>query len=335
MTSALYVYFAAFSPQEWAGIAIPVLILVPCLAWALTSASVQSRIARTLRQGAGLRTDRPLGQNPSEPKRWPRSGRRRADQTVAPANLVLQDPAPALRPNAEAVPENIPGAVAVTPEPGVFNRRCKMDLAATRDGLELTVELPGVEEKDVNVQLIDDVLTISGHVSFEPDREEKNYRLIERDFGGFSRSIELPEGVAPDKIRATLTRGLLRVTIPNPTRPKPKLIPVQGQPMHMAETVDGYELTVDMPGLEEGDIEVTVTSSQLTIREDMRPQSSRTASCVGSTEHGHGRTLHSVDLPAQVDPDLISAVLSNGVLKVTLPSLSQPNLRKIAVRAAA
>lgn len=210
-----------------------------------------------------------------------------------------------------------------------------MDLAATRTGLELTVELPGVEDKDVSVQLIDDLLTISGHVSFEPDREEKNYRLIERDFGSFSRSIELPEGVPPDKIRATLNRGLLTVTIPNPTRPQPKTIPVQGRPMHLAETEEGYELVLDMPGLREGDVEILVSNGQLTVQEDRKPDHDHVAPCAELAGRGRARTLRSFDLPAQVDPDQISAILSNGVLKVILPSPRQPNLRKIAVRAAA
>jgi len=210
-----------------------------------------------------------------------------------------------------------------------------MDLAATKGGLELTVELPGVDDKDINVQLIDDLLTISGHVSFEPDREEKNYRLIERDFGSFSRSIELPEGVAPDKIRATLSRGLLTVTIPNPTKPEPRTIQVQGRPMYLAETKDGYELMVDMPGLKEGDVEVLVTNGQLTVREDRKRELGQAAPRAGFAEPGHGRSPRSVDLPARVDPDQISAVLSNGVLKVTLPRPNQPNLRRIEVRAAA
>lgn len=327
MMYAAYALFAAFSPQDWAGIAIPVLILVPCLAWALTSPSLRRQVERFFRRGLDIRAGRRRGAHQPKPDASPPAQPRPAAATgLAPLN-----PEPASLPNTEPSP----GPVAAAAESGAFNRRCKMDLAATRAGLELTVELPGVEDDDIKIQLIDDLLTISGHVSFEPDREEKNYRLIERDFGSFSRSIELPEGVAHDKIKATLSRGLLTVTIPNPSKPEPRTIPVQGQPMRLAETDDGYELIIDMPGLKEADVEVLVADGQLTVREDRKPELGPTGLRVALARPGHGGPMRSVDLPARVDPDQISAVLSNGVLKVTLPSPSQSNLRKIEVRAAA
>ena len=77
-----------------------------------------------------------------------------------------------------------------------------MDLAETKDGLELTVELPGLEEKDVDVSVSDGLLTVSGEKKIESERQDKNYQFIERSYGSFSRAIALPEGVKADQIKA-------------------------------------------------------------------------------------------------------------------------------------
>ncbi|HXQ46825.1 MAG TPA: Hsp20/alpha crystallin family protein, partial [Caulobacteraceae bacterium] len=61
--------------------------------------------------------------------------------------------------------------------------RCKMNLAETKDGLELTVELPGLEEKDVNVEVSDGLLRVSGEKKFESEQKDKNYRMVERGYG--------------------------------------------------------------------------------------------------------------------------------------------------------
>ncbi|MGA0601361.1 Hsp20/alpha crystallin family protein [Caulobacter sp. KR2-114] len=105
--------------------------------------------------------------------------------------------------------------------------RCKMDLAETKDGLELTVELPGLEEKDVNVSVADGVLTVSGEKNVESEQKDKNYHFVERGYGSFSRSIAVPEGVQPDQIKASLAKGVLKVTIPTPAKTEPKKIAVQ------------------------------------------------------------------------------------------------------------
>jgi HSP20 family protein len=105
--------------------------------------------------------------------------------------------------------------------------KCKMDLAETRDGLELTVELPGLEEKDVNVSFADGLLTVSGEKKVESEQKDKNYHFVERGYGSFSRSIALPEGVQPDQIKASLAKGVLKVTVPTPAKTEPKQIAIQ------------------------------------------------------------------------------------------------------------
>ena len=110
---------------------------------------------------------------------------------------------------------------------GLVDVRCKMDLAETKDGFELAVELPGLEEKDVDVSVSDGMLTVSGEKKFETEQKDKTYRFVERSYGAFSRSIQLPEGVRAEQIKATMSKGVLKVAIPAPAKPEAKKIQVQ------------------------------------------------------------------------------------------------------------
>ncbi len=105
--------------------------------------------------------------------------------------------------------------------------KCKMDLAETKDGLELTVELPGLEEKDVEVTVSDGVLTVSGEKKFETEEKDKTYRFVERGYGAFARSVALPEGAKAEDIKASMSKGVLKVTVPTPVKPEPKKIEVK------------------------------------------------------------------------------------------------------------
>jgi HSP20 family protein len=105
--------------------------------------------------------------------------------------------------------------------------RAKMDLAETKDGLELTVELPGLEEKDINVSVSDGQLTVSGEKKLETERKDQNYHFVERSYGSFSRSLALPSGVKADQIKATMAKGVLKVVIPTPAKPEPQKIEVK------------------------------------------------------------------------------------------------------------
>lgn len=223
-----------------------------------------------------------------------------------------------------------PAASAADIESDLLDRRCRMDLAATREGLELVVELPGLEEKDIDIQVSDDVLTISGELKIEPGWADKTYRLMERDYGAFSRSIELPEGVRADRIRAAMHRGLLVVTIPNPTRPEPRRIEIQApaQPLRMVETADGLEVSLDLPGFEERDVEVAVNEGVLTVRGERQGWGEGE----GDAPAAFTRTI---ELPEGANPDDISAALAKGVLTVRIPNSVRPEARRIPVQAAA
>lgn len=90
----------------------------------------------------------------------------------------------------------------------------RADVAETDKAIEVTVELPGMDEKDIEVSLADDVLTVKGEKKAEREEKQKGYHLSERSFGSFYRSIPLPAGVATDKISAEFRKGVLTVTMP-------------------------------------------------------------------------------------------------------------------------
>ena len=102
-----------------------------------------------------------------------------------------------------------------------------LDVTETDKQIEITAELPGLEEKDVQVNLADNVLTIRGEKKAEKEEKDKTYRLVERSYGSFVRSLELPEGVNADAIKASIDKGVLKVTVPKPAPVQMKKIDVK------------------------------------------------------------------------------------------------------------
>jgi HSP20 family protein len=98
--------------------------------------------------------------------------------------------------------------------PGAFLPRTDV---VERDGhLEITAELPGLEDKDVEVTLVDNILTVRGEKKAEREDKDGVRRVVERSYGAFTRAIELPPGVKPEDIKATMAKGVLTVTLPKP-----------------------------------------------------------------------------------------------------------------------
>jgi HSP20 family protein len=102
-----------------------------------------------------------------------------------------------------------------------------MDVTETDKEIEITAELPGLEEKDVQINIADNILTIRGEKKAEKEQKDKNYRLVERSYGSFERTLELPEGVNVDAIKANISKGLLKVTVPKPAPTQAKKIEVK------------------------------------------------------------------------------------------------------------
>ena len=102
-----------------------------------------------------------------------------------------------------------------------------MDVTETDKEIEITAELPGLEEKDVEINVADGVLTIRGEKKAEKEEKDKNYRLVERTYGSFSRMLDLPEGVNVDMIKASIAKGVLTVTVPKPAPAEVKKVEVK------------------------------------------------------------------------------------------------------------
>ncbi|MCR5891710.1 Hsp20/alpha crystallin family protein [Burkholderia cepacia] len=95
---------------------------------------------------------------------------------------------------------------------------------------EITAELPGLEEEDVEVKLANGGLTIKGTKNEEKEEKRKDYYLHERRYGSFERYFDMPQGIDKDKIEATFKKGVLTVTLPKtPEAQKAeKKIPIKG-----------------------------------------------------------------------------------------------------------
>lgn len=117
-----------------------------------------------------------------------------------------------------------------------------MDLVETGDQFVLRADLPGLNEEDVNIELEDNVLTISGERKAEHEERKEGYYRVERSSGAFSRSLTLPEGVDPAGVHAKFDRGVLEVSIPKPEQRKPRKVAINvGGGGSAPKTIDGSE----------------------------------------------------------------------------------------------
>ncbi|HYA07456.1 MAG TPA: Hsp20/alpha crystallin family protein [Xanthobacteraceae bacterium] len=89
-----------------------------------------------------------------------------------------------------------------------------VDVVESDKAFEITADLPGMDEKNIEVKVADGVLTIKGERQEEKEEKKKDYYLQERSFGSYQRSFELPDSVDPDKIEASFKKGVLSVTLP-------------------------------------------------------------------------------------------------------------------------
>ncbi len=89
-----------------------------------------------------------------------------------------------------------------------------VDVAETEKAYEISADLPGMDEKNVEVKFSDGVLTIKGEKQEEKEEKKKDYYLSERNYGSFQRAFQVPDSVDADKIEATFKNGVLTVTMP-------------------------------------------------------------------------------------------------------------------------
>jgi HSP20 family protein len=106
-----------------------------------------------------------------------------------------------------------------------------IDLAEREGQLVLRADLPGMDRDDVDVQIKDGVLTVSGERKFENESRGEGYHRVERSFGRFSRSLRLPRGVDAGAVSASFDRGVLEVTVPKPAQPQATKVEIgEGKP---------------------------------------------------------------------------------------------------------
>jgi HSP20 family protein len=101
-----------------------------------------------------------------------------------------------------------------------------VDIFENEGNLVLKAELPGIDPKDVDVRVENNVLTLRGERKFETEVKREQYHRVERAYGTFSRSFTLPNVVDTDKIKAEFKDGVLRVTLPQREEAKPKQISI-------------------------------------------------------------------------------------------------------------
>lgn len=97
----------------------------------------------------------------------------------------------------------------------------RVDISETDKAIEVKAELPGVAEKDIDVQLHGDILTIRGEKAAEKEDKQKNYHLIERQYGSFARSLRLPFEPKDADVKANFKHGVLNISVAKPEEVKP------------------------------------------------------------------------------------------------------------------
>ena len=117
-----------------------------------------------------------------------------------------------------------------------------MDLVETGDHYVLRADLPGLSDEDVNVELQDNMLTISGERKPEHESQQEGYYRLERAFGAFSRSLTLPDGVDPGAVQAHFDRGVLEIRIPKPEQKMPRHVQIKlGASPTQEKAIEGTE----------------------------------------------------------------------------------------------
>ena len=118
-----------------------------------------------------------------------------------------------------------------------FNLVPNIDVTENEKEVEITVEMPGLERKDVEISVEDNLLTIRGEKKIEREQRDdkakddnRNVHLAERSYGVFYRVLQLPAGVDPSSIKATMANGVLRLTIPKPGKSQAQKIEVKEEP---------------------------------------------------------------------------------------------------------
>jgi HSP20 family protein len=114
-----------------------------------------------------------------------------------------------------------------------------VDVYEDEHNITLKLEVPGIDEKDIDVRLENNTLTVYGERKFEKEEKEENYRRVERQYGSFTRTFTLPNTVDAENVSANYDKGVLKVQLAKKSEAKPKQIKVN---------VGSVEKTLDAKG---------------------------------------------------------------------------------------
>src|SRR5258708_22886785 len=101
-----------------------------------------------------------------------------------------------------------------------------VDVYEDEHNITLKIEVPGIDEKDIDVRIENNTLTVHGERKLEKEEKEENYRRVERQYGSFTRTFTLPSTVDPEKVEANYDKGVLKVRLVKKAEAKPKQIKV-------------------------------------------------------------------------------------------------------------
>jgi HSP20 family protein len=101
-----------------------------------------------------------------------------------------------------------------------------VDVYEDEHNVTLKIEVPGIDEKDIDVRIENNILTVHGERKFEKEEKEENYRRVERQYGSFTRSFTLPNSVDPEQVQANYEKGVLKIKLAKRAEAKPKQIKV-------------------------------------------------------------------------------------------------------------
>jgi HSP20 family protein len=115
-----------------------------------------------------------------------------------------------------------------------------VDIYEDEHTITLKMEVPGIDEKDIDVRLENNTLTVHGERKIEKEEKEENFRRIERQYGSFIRSFTLPSSVDPGQASANYDKGVLKITLAKKADAKPKQIKVNvGSEKSLEATLHG------------------------------------------------------------------------------------------------
>jgi len=101
-----------------------------------------------------------------------------------------------------------------------------VDIYEDEHKITLKIEVPGIDEKDIDVRIEGNTLTVHGERKLEKEEKEENYRRVERHYGSFTRSFTLPGSVDPGQVSADYDKGMLKISLPKKAEAKPMQIKV-------------------------------------------------------------------------------------------------------------